>query len=340
MKNIDLKEYVRTNILNLAPYKCARNDNYEKQAILLNANENPFGNFNRYPDPWQTELKKVICKIKNIDISNLFLGNGSDEIIDIIYRTFANPSKDSVIICPPTYGMYEIYANINSVEVLKINLIDNIKLDINRILLTKAKLIFICSPNNPIGNNIEQIETVLNNFDGIVIIDEAYIDFSSKESYISKVNQFKNLIILQTFSKAYGIAGLRIGMAVANNETINLFNKIKPPYNISMINQKLAIMSLEKFDFIKHDINELIKDRGFLENELSKFKIVKKIYKSNANFLLVEFDNPDLILHKLIDNNILIRDRTMDIPNCLRISIGSKYEINKLLMVLKEIENE
>lgn len=340
MKNIDLKEYVRTNIQNLAPYKCARNDNYEKQAILLNANENPFGNFNRYPDPWQTELKKVICKIKNIDISNLFLGNGSDEIIDIIYRVFATPNSDKVILCPPTYGMYEVYANINNIEVIKINLVENTSLDIDNILKTDAKLMFICSPNNPTGNNIEQIEFILQKFNGIVIIDEAYIDFSNKESYSKKINQYKNLIVLQTLSKAYGIAGLRIGIAFTNTQIIDLFNKVKPPYNISFINQKLARMSLEKFDFIKHNINELIKNRGFLENELSNFKIVKKIFKSNANFLLVEFDNPDLILHKLIDNNILIRDRTMDIPNCLRISIGSKYEINQLLKVLKTIENE
>ncbi|MFA5657443.1 MAG: aminotransferase class I/II-fold pyridoxal phosphate-dependent enzyme, partial [Dysgonamonadaceae bacterium] len=235
---IDIKKLVRKNILNLSPYSSARDEFSGTEGVFLDANENPNGDYNRYPDPHQAELKGVLAKVKSVSPDNIFLGNGSDEVIDLIYRTFANPGKDKVIICPPTYGMYEVSANINDVEIVNIPLLSDFQLDKQTILRTiendtTIKLIFICSPNNPTGNLIEGIEEIIEKFEGIVVVDEAYIDFSPESTKIKSINRYPNLIVLQTLSKAWGLAGVRVGFAFAQSEIIALLNKIKAPYNIS-----------------------------------------------------------------------------------------------------------
>ena len=340
--NIDINKLVRQNILNLSPYSSARDEFSGAEGIFLDANENPNGNYNRYPDPHQAELKSVLAKVKSVAPENIFLGNGSDEVIDLIYRTFANPGKDKVIICPPTYGMYEVSANINDVEIINIPLLPNFQLDKQAIFETieqdpAVKLIFICSPNNPTGNLIEGIEVVIQKFNGIVVVDEAYIDFSPESSKAQSINQYNNLIVLQTLSKAWGLAGTRVGFAFAQSEIIALLNKIKPPYNISTLNQQQAIAKLSHPDEFESERNGILAERERLQKELLQFPIVRKIYPSSANFLLVEVDNANSIYNALVSKNVVVRNRNSVIKNCIRITIGTKQENNTLLTELKEI---
>ena len=340
--NIDINKLVRQNILNLSPYSSARDEFSGAEGIFLDANENPNGNYNRYPDPHQAELKSVLAKVKSVAPENIFLGNGSDEVIDLIYRTFANPGKDKVIICPPTYGMYEVSANINDVEIINIPLLPNFQLDKQAIFETieqdpAVKLIFICSPNNPTGNLIEGIEVVIQKFNGIVVVDEAYIDFSPESSKAQSINQYNNLIVLQTLSKAWGLAGTRVGFAFAQSEIIALLNKIKPPYNISTLNQQQAIAKLSHPDEFESERNGILAERERLEQELLQLPIVRKIYPSSANFLLVEVDNANSIYNALVSKNVVVRNRNSVIKNCIRITIGTKQENNTLLTELKEI---
>lgn len=340
--NIDINKLVRQNILNLSPYSSARDEFSGTEGIFLDANENPNGSYNRYPDPHQTELKRVLAKVKSVPSENIFLGNGSDEVIDLIFRTYANPGKDKVIICPPTYGMYEVSANINDVEIVNIPLLSNFQLNQQAIFETidedaAVKMIFICSPNNPTGNLLEGIEEIVEKFNGIVVVDEAYIDFSPESSKAQAIHQYNNLIVLQTLSKAWGLAGIRVGFAFAQAEIIALLNKIKPPYNISTLNQQQALTKLSQTDLFEAERSEILSERKRLGNQLLQLPLVQKIYPSSANFLLVEVDNANNVYNKLVDENVVVRNRNSVIKNCIRITVGTKQENDRLLTELKNI---
>jgi histidinol-phosphate aminotransferase len=348
---MDIKNLQRENIKTLRPYSTAR-DEYKGQAsVFLDANENSFGsplpeNFNRYPDPLQLDLKDALSKIKGVPIENTFLGNGSDEAIDLLFRAFCNPGKDNVIILPPTYGMYEVSANINDVEIRKVNLLPNFQLDLEGIaeaIDENTKLIFICSPNNPTGNSIVRtdIETVLANFKGLVVIDEAYINFAKQRTFIQELTEYPHLVILQTFSKAWGLAGLRLGMAFASSIVIDILNKVKAPYNISQSTQDLALAALENVGQVNEWIKVTVAERDLLSKRLLDLPMVRTVYPSDANFILVEVDNPGLIYNSLVDQGIIIRDRSKVTlcEDCLRITIGTQKENEILLAALKSLEN-
>lgn len=340
--NIDINKLVRQNILNLKPYSSARDEFSGTEGVFLDANENPNGNYNRYPDPHQSELKSMIGKVKSVAPENIFLGNGSDEVIDLIFRTFANPGRDKVIVCPPTYGMYEVSANINDVEIVNIPLLPNFQLDKQTIFEiigqdTAVKLIFICSPNNPTGNLLEGIEEIIEKFNGIVVVDEAYIDFSPDSSKAQAIHQCNNLIVLQTLSKAWGLAGVRVGFAFAQSKIIALLNKIKPPYNISTLNQQQALARLSHPEEFEAERNEILAERERLKKELLQLAIVHKIYPSSANFLLVEVGDANCVYNSLVTKNVVVRNRHTVIKNCIRITVGTKQENDILLTELKEI---
>jgi histidinol-phosphate aminotransferase len=346
---MDIKNLQRENIKNLKPYSTAR-DEYKGQAsVFLDANENSFGsplpeNFNRYPDPLQLDVKDAISKIKGVPIENTFLGNGSDEAIDLLFRCFCNPGKDNVIILPPTYGMYEVSANINDVEIRKVNLLPNFQLDLEGIaeaIDENTKLIFICSPNNPTGNSIirTDIETILANFKGLVIIDEAYINFAKQRTFIQELTEYPHLVILQTFSKAWGLAGLRLGMAFASSIVIDILNKVKAPYNISQSTQDLALAALQNVAQVNDWIKVTVAERETLSRKLLELPIVTKVYPSDANFVLAEVTDAAGTYHTLVDQGIIIRDRSKVVlcEGCLRITIGTPQENEILLSALKSI---
>lgn len=339
----DVNKLVRENVIKLTPYSCARDDFKGKTGIFLDANENPFGNLNRYPDPYQRELKTAISKIKGITEEGIFLGNGSDEIIDLCFRVFCNPGTDKVLTFTPTYGMYEVSASVNDIYVIKITLDDSFQIDLSKVKPwfsdKNLKLIFICSPNNPTGNSVNHsdIEYIIASFNGIVVIDEAYIDFSDKPSFIKLVEKYPNLILMQTFSKAFGLASVRIGMAFSNPAIIQYFNKLKPPYNISTINQKAALRKLDKIEEYKSQVITIKKERERLATNLKKIKITEKVYPSDANFLLVKVKNANYIYNTLVDKKIIVRNRSSVIDNCLRITVGTQSENNKLVNALKTI---
>jgi histidinol-phosphate aminotransferase len=340
----DLNKLVRDNILRLKPYSCARDEFQGSEGIFLDANENPYGNLNRYPDPYQRELKRKISELKGIPEENIFLGNGSDEIIDLTFRTFCNPGKDKALTFPPTYGMYEVSADINDVKLFRIKLDDEFRIDLhavkNHLTDPLLKLIFICSPNNPTGNAMEaeDVQFIIQNFRGIVVIDEAYSDFSDKQSLSSLINKYDNLIVMQTFSKALGMAAARIGMAFCSREIVKLFNKVKPPYNISTINQKAALQKFENLSSYRKQIMLIKDERDRLRKELGKLTITDKIYPSDANFLLVKTSiDATEIYNKLISRSIVVRNRSSIIEGCLRITVGKKSENNELLKALKSL---
>jgi histidinol-phosphate aminotransferase len=327
----------------LQPYSCARDEFSGSDGIFLDANENPFGTLNRYPDPYQRELKTTLSKIKHIAAEQIFIGNGSDEVIDLIYRVFANPGKDSAIICPPTYGMYEVSANINDVNIIKIPLLDDFQLDMDEIIeKTKSdssiKLIFVCSPNNPTGNRLKNVKYLVENFNGIVVLDEAYVDFRADRTYLPKIKKYPNLIVLQTFSKAWALAGARVGMAYAQKEIIALMNKVKPPYNVSKLNQKAALQALLEEHDKKLSISSIINEKEFLVEQLEGISIVKKIYPSDANFLLVEFSDANNTYNHLVEKKIIVRNRHSQIENCIRITVGTPNENRLLLRELKSLK--
>jgi histidinol-phosphate aminotransferase len=348
---MDIKNLQRENIKNLRPYSTAR-DEYKGQAsVFLDANENSFGsplpeNFNRYPDPLQLDLKDAISKIKGVPIENTFLGNGSDEAIDLLFRCFCNPGKDNVIILPPTYGMYEVSANINDVEIRKVNLLPNFQLDLEGIaeaIDENTKLIFICSPNNPTGNSIirTDIETILANFKGLVVIDEAYINFAKQRTFIQELTEYPHLVILQTFSKAWGLAGLRLGMAFASSIVIDIMNKVKAPYNISQSTQDLALAALENIGQVNEWIKITVAERELLSKTLLTLPQVKKVYPSEANFILAEVEDATGTYNALVEQGIIIRDRSKVTlcEGCLRITIGTQKENEILLSALKSLKN-
>lgn len=339
----NLKNIIRENILYLQPYASARDEFSGRDGVFLDANENPFGSLNRYPDPYQIELKQKLSELKDVSINNIFVGNGSDEVIDLAFRIFCNPGKDKALIFSPTYGMYEVTAAINDVELIKIPLNQYFQIDTEivkkYITNSNLKLIFICSPNNPTGNSVnpKDIEFILNNFNGIVMIDEAYIDFSPSNSWIKRLELFPNLIVSQTFSKAWGLASARVGIAYANEDVIAIFNKVKPPYNVSKLNQQAAIDALSNLSEFEKNKQIILSEKEKLKDELLQLALVKKVYSSDANFLLVEVTNTNIIYQKLISQKIIIRNRNSVINNCIRISVGTPKENVALLIALKKI---
>jgi len=339
----DLDKLVRKNVKALVPYSCARDEFRGRDGIFLDANENPFGDQNRYPDPYQRELKAAISKIKGVPEENIFLGNGSDEIIDLCFRIFCNPGIDKALTFTPTYGMYEVSASINDVKVIKIPLNESFQIDMEKtepFLSDKnLKLIFICSPNNPTSNSINysDVEYIISKTGGIVVIDEAYIDFSEKPSFMKLMGKYRNLILMQTFSKAFGLASVRIGMAFSDPEIIKYFNKLKPPYNISTINQKAALSKLGKTDEYRKQVKKIKDERDRLAGILKELSITEIVYPSDANFLLVKVRDADFIYNTLIDKRIIVRNRSSVIGNCLRITVGKPSENNQLINELKSI---
>lgn len=335
-----IKNLVRKNIVDLKAYRSARDEFNGKDGVFLDANENPFGPLNRYPDSYQSDLKNTLAALKKIENQHLFIGNGSDEVIDLAIRIFCNPGKDKIIICPPTYGMYEVAANINDVKIERIELDENFQLKTEKIISSNAKMVFICSPNNPTGNDIDGIQTIIENFNGIVFIDEAYIDFSSKPSLIEKIKKYPNIIVSQTLSKAWGRAAIRIGVAYASAEIINYFNKVKAPYNVSSINQIEAIRLLQNVETFNLNLNRIIKQKEWLIKKLLENDLVVQIYPSATNFLLVKVKDANLIYQKLIKQKLIVRNRNTVIENTLRITVGTEEENEKLIELLKKIENE
>jgi histidinol-phosphate aminotransferase len=343
----NLDALVRTNIRTLKPYSSARDEFKGEASIFLDANENSLGSplvkwYNRYPDPLQLKVKEKIAFIKKIPVDQIFLGNGSDEAIDLLYRCFCEPGIDEVVIFPPTYGMYEVSANINNVKLNRVPLTEQFQLDLEALeqaIKPSTKIIWICSPNNPTGNSIdrEAIEMILNNFDGLVVIDEAYINFSRQKSWLSDLQDYPNLVILQTLSKAWGLAGIRLGMAFASPEIIGYLNKVKPPYNISEPVQELAIKALEEIGQVNDMIVTLVNERQNLVTSLLKNEEVLTIYPSDANFLLVKFKDASGLYKYFVEQGIVVRDRSNVVlcEGCLRITVGTPLENTKLLESLK-----
>ena len=344
--NIDT--LVRDNIKSMSSYSSARDDfkkENDKKLIYLDANESPFDNgINRYPDNKHVQLKKVISKLKNVDKNQIIFGNGTDEILDLIVRVFCNPNRDKIITLPPTYGMYDVIAKTNGVENVEIPLKNDFSIDKNEILKLSSKttkVLFLCSPNNPTGNSfdINDLADLIKSFNGVVVVDEAYIDFSSKKSLISLINENNNLIITQTMSKAYGMAGIRFGMGFSNEKIINYLNKIKPPYNINVLTERKALEQLNKIDQIKIGIELVLEEKKLLVACLERLEFVEKIYESDSNFILVRVDNADLRYNQLSEKGIIVRNRSNQYlcQNCLRITIGTENENKSLIKTLSQL---
>lgn len=350
MEKFNLQALLRPHIATLKPYSSARDEYSGEAAVFLDANENPSGSvaggdYNRYPDPLQKELKKQLSEIKSVPAVNIFFGNGSDEAIDLLFRAFARPGVDNVVILPPTYGMYEVSASINDIEVRRANLTEDFSLDLEAILNVvddHTKIIFVCSPNNPTGNLMDSsvILKLLRSFKGLVVVDEAYIDFANVESYSAYLQEFPNLVVLQTLSKAWGLAALRCGIAFASAEIIAILNKIKPPYNIGKHTQETALKALLQEEEKNKMVAEIIEQRASLERELSELSVVVHIYPSDANFLLMKVKNARNIYQYLLDSKIVVRDRSQVIlcDECLRITVGTAEENRSLLKALKAYE--
>lgn len=350
MEKFDLADLVRDNIKKLKPYSSARSEFRGNAEVFIDANENGYGspldtNYNRYPDPLQWQLKQELSKIKGVPPQNIFIGNGSDEVIDIAFRIFCEPKKNNVIICPPTYGMYKVGANINDVEAREVLLTADFQLNVEEILSAcdeNTKLLFICSPNNPTGNDLNRldIELLLNNFPGIVIIDEAYINFSRQKTFIRELTEYENLIVMQTLSKAWGLAALRLGLAFASEKMIEFFNKVKPPYNINRASQELGIKALANIKEVNQNIKNIVEQRQWLHQELQQFDFVKIIYASDANFILVKVDDADKLYQYLLLNRIIVRNRSKEplCENCIRITVGTEEENQALIKALKNYE--
>lgn len=347
---MNIQNLIRPTIKALKPYSSARDEFQGVTAgmVFLDANENPFENgVNRYPDPHQNKLKSILSNIKGISTQNMLLGNGSDEVLDLIFRMFCEPNKDNVIILPPTYGMYEVLANLNAIETIKIQLSENFQPKVDEILNAinpNSKLMFLCSPNNPTGNSFStnDVERLLTNFQGIVVIDEAYIDFSNQQSWLNRLEAFPNLIVTQTLSKAYGMAGIRLGICYASTEVISVLNTIKPPYNVNELTQKQAIENLSKKELATNQIADILKERDILITELKTISFVLKIYPSDANFLLIEVDNANKRYDQLINKGIVIRNRTTQpgCKDCLRITVGTEVENKTLINALQELQKQ
>jgi histidinol-phosphate aminotransferase len=341
-KLFDIKSLVRKNVLNMKPYSSARDEFKGEAEVYLDANENPYPSpYNRYPDPLQWKVKEKLAPIKDVRPTQIFLGNGSDEPIDLLIRAFCEPNQDSILITEPTYGMYAVCADVNAVNIQKVLLTKDFDIDIE-VLLNKidatTKVIYLCSPNNPTANSLnrDHVIKVLNQFNGIVVVDEAYIDFTSEKSFTNYLSEYPNLVVLQTFSKAWGLAGLRIGMAFASEDIINVLNKIKYPYNINIQTQQLVLKTLENKAQKEKWVEEIIQQRDRLVASLKHLKIVEKVYPTDANFVLVKVTDALKTYQYLLDKKIITRDRSKVslCENCLRITIGTPEENSKLLTAL------
>jgi histidinol-phosphate aminotransferase len=376
----NLENIVRKNIWNLQPYSSARSEfdlygSGKKELTLLDANENPKGDLNRYPDPMQSSIKEELAKQKNLSKSQIFVGNGSDEAIDLLYRIFCEPGKDSVITSPPTYGMYEVSAAINDIEVLKVPLCKDFSMDLEAIAQqvrndSSIKIIWICSPNNPTGNallkadlkhdwqaqnytrggmmdmpfapefeaemleNQRKLDRLFGAFKGIVVVDEAYQDFTENISFINRLEDYPNLVVLQTMSKAHGLAGARVGFAFASSEIIALFNKTKPPYNVNELSQRAVLAALLQSDKTQNNIQEIITNRDFLAEHLKSFDFINEVYPSEANFLLAQVENANEVYNYLRDNGVIIRNRSSQIADTLRFTVGTRRECKEVIKAL------
>ncbi|PPK94393.1 histidinol-phosphate aminotransferase [Nonlabens xylanidelens] len=380
----NLENIVRKNIWNLKPYSSARSEfdlygSDKNELTLLDANENPKGDLNRYPDPLQSSIKEELAKQKDISPNQIFVGNGSDEAIDLLYRIFCEPGKDTVITCPPTYGMYEVSAAINDVSVLKVPLNDRFELNVDEILeeisaCADIKLLWICSPNNPTGNvllkadlkhdwqaqnytrggmmdmpfapefeaemleNQRQLDRLFGSFNGIIVVDEAYQDFTENMSFIKRLEDYPNLVVLQTMSKAHGMAGARVGFAFSSPEIIELFNRTKPPYNVNELSQKAVLEALQNEEKTKNEIEEIINNRDFLMEHLNSFNFIKEVYPSEANFVLAKVENATQVYNYLRDKGIIIRNRSSQIEDTLRFTVGTMMECKAVITALREIK--
>lgn len=346
----NLNDLLRPHIRSMQPYASARDEYEGNEGIFLDANENAYGSvtsepYNRYPDPHQKELKKRISEIKGVPADQIFLGNGSDEPIDLIYRLFCNPGKDNAIIMPPTYGMYEVSGTLNEVALKKISLTPDFQIETKAVVQAidkNTKIIWCCTPNNPTGNDVssDSIKEIIESFSGIVVVDEAYIDFTEQKSFTGLLEKYPNLIVLQTFSKAWGLAGLRLGMAFASKEIIKLLNKIKAPYNINAVTQQLVLEGLKNISWKEETVRKVLDDKNDLTKKLTNLSSVKKVYPSNSNFILVKIDNARSVYNNLIEKKIIVRDRSgvKLCEDCLRISVGTPEENTKLVNAISNIK--
>ncbi len=349
-RSFNLSSLIRPHILTLKPYSSARDEYSGKEGVFLDANENPIGSviegrYNRYPDPYQTEVKKKIASHTKLSVQQIFLGNGSDEPIDLLIRALCTPGRDSILIMPPTYGMYEVSADINAVEIIKVPLTTHFQIDLPHVfeaIKEDTKIIWICSPNNPTGNLVSEdsIHQLLQQFSGLVVVDEAYIDFADSESWTTRLDTYPNLVVLQTFSKSWGLAALRSGMAFASPELIGLLNKIKPPYNISAPTQELLLQALDQISVKQKFVKEILSEKETLHTMLADLSFVEMIHPSDANFLLVKFENSRAVMDYLIRSKIIVRDRSNVklCENCLRITVGTENENKILIETLKKIQ--
>lgn len=344
MNMININNLVRENVANMKAYSSARSEFSGLDGVFLDANENPYNNgVNRYPDPYQRSLKKEIAEIKGVIEEKIMLGNGSDEVLDLLFRAFCEPKQDNVVVTTPSYGMYDVLANLNNVDLKNVQYETDFSLDADKIIAAvddNTKMIILCSPNNPTGNVIEKsvIVKILENTNCLVVVDEAYIDFTEKESFVNSLNNYNQLVISQTLSKYYGMAGIRLGMCFADEVIIAILNKIKPPYNVNVLTQNKAaeLLNSNNDAFRK----EVMDQRNLLSNELGTLSFVEKVYPSDANFILVKTTDANYIYKTLLDKNIIVRNRTKEVlcENCIRITIGTPMENEKLITALKDIK--
>ncbi|WP_118950222.1 histidinol-phosphate transaminase [Taibaiella helva] len=336
-----LQQLVRKNILDLRPYTSARSEYKGQAGVLLDANENPWGNNNRYPDPGQLQLKQQLARYRQLNPANIFIGNGSDEMIDLAFRIFCRPGQDKALVFTPTYGMYEVSAQLNDVALVRLPLSEDFQIDVQAYLEVlndeNLKLAFLCSPNNPTGNCLDELLQVLETFDGIVVVDEAYIDFAEQASLLERLDRYPNLIVLQTMSKAWSLAGARIGIGYASAEIIALFHKVKPPYNISTLNQEAALEALSDPVTYEQRRAIILEQRRWLETALLQLPQVKRVYPSDANFLLAEVEAAEAVYTRLVQQGLIVRNRHSQIPGCLRITIGSPSENAQLIDALQQM---
>ena len=347
MSKINLDILVRKNILEMNSYSSARDEfeNKKQKLVFLDANESPFQNeINRYPNNKHIDLKQTLLELNQLSNGQIVLGNGTDEILDLIMRVFCDPSSDKIITIPPTYGMYDVIAKTNNVENIKVPLKSNFTLNLEELKKSfseKTKLLFLCSPNNPTGNSFSRKDLIdlIESFNGVVVIDEAYINFSSNSSLVSLINKYNNLIVTQTMSKAFGMAGIRLGMGFSNNKIVNYINKIKPPYNINLLTEKRALKELRNIDTIKTNIKIILEERNKLIDSLNELSFIIKVYPSDSNFILIKVDDADLRYKQLIEKGIVLRNRSKELlcDNCLRITIGTPYENELLIKNFKEL---
>ncbi len=347
MNKIDIKNLVRENVKGLSPYSSARDEYVSdgSQMIFLDANENPFENgVNRYPDPQQRSLKAVLAEQKGVKTKNVLFGNGSDEVLDLIFRAFCEPKEDNIITLPPTYGMYKVLSGINNIENIEVLLTSEFEPDVAAILEKankKSKILFLCSPNNPTANSFskDKITQLLKEFKGLVVIDEAYIDFSKEESWLGELKNFNNLIITQTLSKAYGMAGIRLGVCFASEEIIAILNKIKPPYNVNELSQQKALERILAIEVISSEVADILAERAILSKALLQLNYIEKVYASDANFILAKVDDASERYNQLLKKGIVVRNRTTQplCENTLRFTVGTRHENEKLISALTSI---